>query len=200
MNYYEILDVPKDADATTLKKAYRRKSKACHPDRKGGDVRAMVWVNKAYETLSDPEKRAYYDACGEEKPLTSLEQLAKSVLFTCFLQSAAQSGKNVNVISATSTALSNLLAKTRQEIIQHKAAKENFASHAGTILIDGEDNELARVLTDQIQTMEKGVQQLQQRTEAIKLASALLKKYRSTVIERAPESLMAYFSSATSAR
>lgn len=63
--YYDILGVSKDADTTTIKKAYRKLALACHPDR-GGDAEKFKQVSVAYETLSDPEKRKMYDQYGED--------------------------------------------------------------------------------------------------------------------------------------
>lgn len=65
-DYYGLLEVPRDATPEQIKKAYRRKSAECHPDRNGGDSGAMAAVNKAYEVLSDPVQRALYDAEGEK--------------------------------------------------------------------------------------------------------------------------------------
>lgn len=59
-NYYEILGVSKDADAKTIKKAYRDLAKEHHPD-KGGDEEKFKAISKAYETLGDEAKRAEYD-------------------------------------------------------------------------------------------------------------------------------------------
>lgn len=79
MNHYKTLGVAKDADQMTIKRAYRRKSKAAHPDRKGGSHAAMSEVNRAYALLSDATKRAHYDQTGEEQ-ITPLEQNAKNAL------------------------------------------------------------------------------------------------------------------------
>lgn len=60
---YEVLGVPKDADAAAVKSAYRRKAQDAHPD-KGGEAEDFQRLNRANEILSDPEKRAKYDATG----------------------------------------------------------------------------------------------------------------------------------------
>ncbi|TRM60143.1 hypothetical protein BD626DRAFT_549799 [Schizophyllum amplum] len=60
-DYYKILGVPRDADDRTIKKAFRTAAKTAHPD-KGGSEAKMAAVNEAYETLSDPELRARFDA------------------------------------------------------------------------------------------------------------------------------------------
>ncbi|KAI8368738.1 hypothetical protein BD560DRAFT_398563 [Blakeslea trispora] len=66
-DYYKILDVPRDADARTIKKAYRKKAHEWHPDKYSGDLTKdqveskMADINQAYEVLSDAEKRQQFD-------------------------------------------------------------------------------------------------------------------------------------------
>ncbi|RMH01608.1 MAG: molecular chaperone DnaJ [Planctomycetota bacterium] len=66
-DYYEVLGVPRDADAEAIKKAYRRLALKYHPDRNEGDSEAaekFKEASEAYAVLSDPEKRARYDRFG----------------------------------------------------------------------------------------------------------------------------------------
>ena len=62
---YEILGVPKDADANTIKKAFRKAALKHHPD-KGGDVDKFKELSGAAEILMDEEKRKIYDEYGLE--------------------------------------------------------------------------------------------------------------------------------------
>ncbi|MBL26727.1 MAG: hypothetical protein CMM50_04140 [Rhodospirillaceae bacterium] len=61
--YYASLGVSPDADADTIRRAYRSKVKQLHPDSGGAsaDADAFQTVNAAYTVLRDPERRAAYD-------------------------------------------------------------------------------------------------------------------------------------------
>jgi DnaJ family protein A protein 2 len=65
--YYDILGVSPSADANQIKKAYIKKSKEFHPDKnKSKDAEEKFKdIAKAYQVLSDPEKRKQYDVMGE---------------------------------------------------------------------------------------------------------------------------------------
>lgn len=64
MDYYKILEVPREADAEQIKQAYRRKAKKYHPDLNPDDSEAEARfkdIVEAYEILGDAGKRKEYD-------------------------------------------------------------------------------------------------------------------------------------------
>jgi len=65
-DYYRTLGVARDATADDIKKAFRKLARKYHPDlsKEPGAEARMKEVNEAYAVLSDPEKRAAYDALG----------------------------------------------------------------------------------------------------------------------------------------
>ena len=66
-DYYEVLGVSKSADATEIKKAYRKVALKYHPDKNPGDKEAeekFKEAAEAYDVLSNEEKRRRYDQFG----------------------------------------------------------------------------------------------------------------------------------------
>ncbi|KAK6359229.1 hypothetical protein TWF696_000393 [Orbilia brochopaga] len=69
-DFYILLGVERTADQDEIKKAYRRKALELHPDKNVNNVEAATQlfseVQAAYEVLSDPQERAWYDAHREQ--------------------------------------------------------------------------------------------------------------------------------------
>jgi molecular chaperone DnaJ len=66
-DYYEVLEVSKNASADDIKKAYRKQAIKYHPDKNPGDKNAeekFKEAAEAYEVLQDPQKRQRYDQFG----------------------------------------------------------------------------------------------------------------------------------------
>lgn len=68
-DYYEILEVNRDASQDEIKKAYRKKALKYHPDKNPGDKEAedkFKEAAEAYEVLRDENKRSRYDRFGHQ--------------------------------------------------------------------------------------------------------------------------------------
>lgn len=69
MDYYKILQVPRDCTDTDIKKAFRKLAVFWHPDKNANQVELaeerFSQVAEGYEVLSDPQRRAIFDQYGE---------------------------------------------------------------------------------------------------------------------------------------
>jgi hypothetical protein len=62
VDYYEVLQVSRNAEPETIQRVYRIMAARFHPDNtETGDSERFMLLNEAYETISDPEQRARYD-------------------------------------------------------------------------------------------------------------------------------------------
>lgn len=70
--YYQLLGVTPTASVEEIRAAYRRLARTLHPDAHGGTADpAMASVNEAWRVLSDPGRRATYDASLRVRPAWS---------------------------------------------------------------------------------------------------------------------------------
>ena len=68
-DYYEVLEIDRNASAEEIKKAYRRQAVKYHPDKNPGDKDAeelFKEISEAYEILADPAKKQRYDQYGHQ--------------------------------------------------------------------------------------------------------------------------------------
>jgi len=68
-DYYETLDVSRDASASEMKKAFKKKAMKFHPDRNPDNPEASEKFKEAaeaYDVLSDPQKKSAYDQFGHQ--------------------------------------------------------------------------------------------------------------------------------------
>jgi DnaJ domain len=97
---YDVLGVRPDADDPTIKRAWRLELMRTHPDR-GGTTVGLIEVQAAYEVLSDPHRRAGYDAQlqssaeGGPAQVGALDDVAKELAAL-----AAQLGVGVDQLTA----------------------------------------------------------------------------------------------------
>jgi DnaJ-class molecular chaperone len=80
-DYYQILEVDRNATPQTIKETYRKLAFQYHPDQNKGNpsaVEKMKEINEAYAVLSDPKKRRDYDTLREQYGPYSYDRFKQS--------------------------------------------------------------------------------------------------------------------------
>lgn len=176
---WKTLGVPKGADAAALKKAKRQKQRALHPDRAGGDGKAMAEVNQAYDILSDPERLARFQREGRDQPMPpDPERLAAQRVMAI-----------AAVFLANESSHGGLLAFVRRqlndELVRVKQAASMIARHQGSVTrarkrlsLKGEGNDFLDGLFEQRLAELAGMERQRKADEdQIELALELTTRY-----------------------
>lgn len=120
---YKTLGVHPSSTEAEIRAAWREAAQKAHPDRDGGSAERMSQVNQAYQVLSDPNRRAQYDAGHGTVQQVSLERRAKDFLLPMcglIIRSAPASANMVvlliNGITNQKKTLAESRIKTQTEI------------------------------------------------------------------------------------
>lgn len=125
-DYYEVLEISKNATEKEIKTAYRKLAMKYHPDRnKDADAEEKFKeISEAYEILIDPEKRAKYDKYGhsafDQSSFSSSAEDIFADFFKSFQDSFSSSGNPFDDIFSSFTGGRTRSAYSRGEDIETK--------------------------------------------------------------------------------
>lgn len=120
-NLYDILGVAEDASQQEIRKAYKKQASIHHPDKNLDDPEATTRfqaIQKAYDILSDSEKRKRYDETGSMDSAPSIRDHAIEVVAKLYL--AIAESEDFRPL--------NYFAKIRQKLNQTKSQCESELS------------------------------------------------------------------------
>ena len=181
LSHYDVLGVSRDASRAVIREAYKRKAMLHHPDRSNGDSETMQIVQKAYNTLSDPERRAHYDATGDsERPLTDEEKAAKELRTSSL---ALLRGAMIEVLTTVDESQTDVLKQvadlikqarsgTQEDLDQNIKRKEKAQRTAKRVLAD--DATLVEVLAGLSNSLDGPIAKAQLDIAACDAALAIL--------------------------
>ena len=139
MKLHITLGVKPDATPWEIKKAYRDKARANHPD-KGGDTRRFQDIQNAYAILINPKKREHYERTGDERNrVVTLREQAEQKLCQFIVSFLEQSdGRYINPLAEIVTHVNNNLKESEKApaILKAKAQKIREAKNR----LKGESN------------------------------------------------------------
>jgi len=178
MSHYATLGVNKDADPATIKRAYRRKAKGAHPDRTGSH-QAMVAVNRAYETLSDPEKRQRYAQTGEDGPQgPSIDQMAMQYICSLFSQMIDHAPDELDHVAKTVDSLVAKINETQQIMGEFEKQRSVIKKRIKLLKFKGKGrNPIRDFLEQRLTQIPEQIRAGEQQIKALERALEILKDY-----------------------
>jgi curved DNA-binding protein CbpA len=178
---YKILGVDSTATDDEIKAAYRSNAQRAHPD-KGGSVEQFQAIQKAYEVLRDPQRRANYDDNGSTEATLDIEQAARSMVATMFLQAVnILDTEHTDIVAHINDHLAKLTPQIEKAIISsEKQVEKRRAVMKRAIRKDGSDNILVAILEGNIRDLEREQAALSQQLSTVLAASRILEDYEYT--------------------
>lgn len=183
--YYQILEIPADADPLTIKKSFRRLAMQYHPDKNGGNTFSQahyLLIQEAYQTLSDPEQRKAYDTelWLSQKPSFYQGTTVNPALMIKRLQRLSEAvlvQKRFSVLEDHLTAfLLDAMNEINMPVFQAKANKSEQEAFADYILFLSKD--LPKPFRDQV--FERLKDTLGQQLEDIDLKISSIRQQKRT--------------------
>jgi curved DNA-binding protein CbpA len=179
-NPYEVLGVTPAHTQDAIKTAYRAKARHTHPDA-GGDVEAFQTVQWAYDILGDPDKRAHFDATGEEPKDkqghrhdalkivgTMMQEIIPQLMAgPCYEDAVA---KMREAMAERIDGIAGDIGKMRADIPKLEAAAKRFISK-------GPNNALAAMVRNRITGIEANIPRAEHALALHKLAAEILEDY-----------------------
>lgn len=153
-NLYEILEVEPSASEDEIKKAYRKKAQAVHPD-KGGDTELFQEIAKAYEILSNAEKREHFDKTGEEFRDEIKEEVIGALIHIVMSVIDNNDSRYIDVIAIARKSVEeqqNRHQISKKQLEKQIASLENTASRI--IVAEGKENILQSAILSNITNLE----------------------------------------------
>jgi curved DNA-binding protein CbpA len=161
MNLYDILGVESGATPEQIKKAYRKLAMKHHPD-KGGDHETMQQVQKAYDILSDEDRRAKYDAHGTvDGP--SLRQRVEAMLPSLIQDVLGDyEAEAVDLVSACNKVLRHTMDQANGLLGNHREKRRKLLSaQHRTKAKQGKVNVLAAAMAHMVQQHDREIEKLE---------------------------------------
>jgi curved DNA-binding protein CbpA len=181
--YYDLLQVPTNVDAGTLKKAYYKLARTCHPDKHPDDPDAQQrfqTLGHAYQVLSSPQTRAYYDQHGvpsTDNNQAGLEHEIDPMIFFNVMFGSAALEPYIGELWIAQASDSLLNDKTTQRMMQKMQEEEEQEQQEH----QGDEAHNPRDDVQQLQQLEQAAQRrkkLQERLAVVQEINALTQQRR----------------------
>ena len=187
---YAILGVPRDADVSAIRRAFRRKVRSAHPDG-GGSAAAFGELKAAYEILSDPASRRRYDETGEHgahipdrRQGQIVEFLAHAIDQSLLKLSAVGMWRDADILPLTQQLRVDMQTNARRSVLSYENTLDQSRRLQDRFRVSEGDNLMETVIAQRIKTCRRNIDLLSDRIELIDEALAVLAR---TSVESLPE-------------
>ena len=186
MNPYKVLGIAEDEQLPNIKRAYRKLVKTHHPD-KGGDRQTFERIQKAYDILSDPERREHYDETGDtgEDRVADKQRNEHLVilqdLFTLAVVKVIKEGgrpKNAKLLELMQDSLDKEVETQKQQIPICRKYHEELITLQGRFTTEDESDPLTGIIQAKIAEQVEKIEQMYRRLDQLGAVSLVLDNYR----------------------
>ena len=184
LDLYTVLGVSRDADAQTIRRAFRKKVRSAHPDG-GGSAESFNALKMAYDILSDSALRRRYDETGEVGDPSADPHLAKVIkLLTAGFDQALlelnTSGafNEAEIIPLMAKALATSVAETNAQRIALEARVSQMQRLKNRFLVIEGENLMETVVSKRITFFQQQIELLADRLRLFREALEVLERTR----------------------
>ena len=146
---YAALGIARDASTDAIRRAYRQKAKTAHPDA-GGSVEGFAALSMALDVLTDPERRARYNATGEFKASGPENTRAQAMGLIAQVLDAMLADQSdpfaVDMVAAIKATIETHRNGIREKTAEARRLKERAEKVAARLERKSGENEIARML------------------------------------------------------
>lgn len=175
MNHYQTLGVDKIASQDEIKRAYRMLAQKLHPDKPDGDIEQFQRVQKAYEVLSDPDRRANYDQTGNDSS-PNYEQIAYSRTAQLFAE-IIESDKKGDLIDIAVKLVHAAIEQSKIKITMSESGIKKQEKKLNRISSKGE-NIFSDVLSAKINSLRETIELHTEEIKIFELVLSLIQNHK----------------------
>lgn len=176
-NLYETLGIKPDATPAEIKRARRDRARQLHPDKQTGDHAEMAAVNKAFDVLSDPERRLLYDQTGQESRPPE-EDAIRGLLMQAFVAALAKDAPNV--VKGAQQFFDETKATINQQKLDGQRALNSLKERREKVTTKSPLNAFHLIADQNLKQIEMKLASLDCDLESIAKAEKELKSYKSS--------------------